>query len=74
MLYVTKYALTRGILEFDDHDLQCRLANNRVVVAGKVYTIGKSIFNGRQQALQDCEDRRSKEIAKLQALNFGARE
>lgn len=75
-MYLTKYALSRGVkgIEADPSGQYVRDINNRW---GGLYTIGRDVFESKQDAMADAEKRRKskiaslkKQIAKLEKLTF----
>lgn len=68
--YITKYALTSGILEKDVRQLK----DSRYVTIPDLcfvsLRIGRDVFYDKKEALEDAENRREKKIAQLtRALN-----
>jgi hypothetical protein len=79
-VYVTKYALTRGILEgegvIDEENKYVRVKNDR---SADLYYLGVNVFTSKEEAIAKGEELRLKEIEnlkkrikKLETLSFEA--
>lgn len=66
-VFITKYALTKGILEKEAEICNCGNGHIRAYVKGEFssYSLGKEAFRTREQAMEGAEKMRLKKIASL---------